>query len=166
MQWNIGANIREETETRLGVNKDVQYKLPQELEAKHNPDGKRNVFLSPEIRYRVDTPWVTSEPELIQAKAKAYEQQLTGRLRLVNYDDGHKLGEAYEWDTSKLTRISTRASKPSDSPAELGTAETERNSALATVAAAPFDYLIDPALTIVSSPLFGLFYIVAYTLSV
>ncbi len=172
VQWNIGANIREGTETQIGADCRIRHKLPPELAAKHKPSGLSRVYLAPEIRYRVDTPIVTTNPHVILSRSKAYEHQPTGRLRLVtvHIDEnqqykGIKIGEAVAASGSGLSLIPRDEGKPSSYPSDLGSAKVEHGTwyPLAAIAAAPFDCAIAPLLSAICTPFFCLVYVLSFS---
>ncbi len=152
LQWNIGENIRESAERRIGIDPTALY---------HCGKGKDGVTVAREMSYKADTPLVNTIP--LPAPAAAYDAKPTGYYREAELHyrklDGMRatVGERYEVGGRKLER---RASGPlCDDLSEfdtrsMGSVERVRGPwyPAAVVAAAPFDYVVDPALSVVTTP--------------
>ncbi len=172
VQWQIGKSIRECAETRVGICPTEVYRigearaerLPETTEPGTCWDGR--VCVAREARYEADSPIVKFHPALTLGGSgePAQQVELTPHYRRVSfrYDKigglcAERIGERYDTTGQKMERDAD-SSNMWDWHRELncrtmGCAEVERSKyyPLAVVAAAPFDYLIDPALSAVSS---------------
>ncbi len=165
-QWNIGKKIRESAETHIGINDRMQYNYHEES----LPEGYRLHYIAPELRYRLRTPLVDYRAfDEVGERYYAYASRVveddivpTGRLRHVTDTkmpgeaSRTEIGDVCETPVEKLTRrpgLESR-STPIASRTHLGSAGRERSTwyPAAVVAAAPFDYLIDPVLSVASTP--------------
>ncbi len=132
----IGHNIRNSAQVYLDADRAERYRCGEEV-------------LVPEYSFRYHEPLITSEyyADLYTTS----EVQRTGAYRVLGAGD--KLGERRAGDTPGIVRENPMVLPPPYRP--LGrTAETQGGSwyPAAVVAAAPFDYLIDPALSLILTP--------------
>ncbi len=154
VQWNIGENIREGAETRVGA--DVTQRL-------FCPETQQ--LLAPEVTYRADTPLIAfgggDDPA-------AHDVTPTGHWRVVDLPPAKPRGYFLPF-SARTTVLERCASAPqagvddrgrelnysptADNARWLGTAERRREEgyALRTVFAAPFDYCVDPLLSALST---------------
>ncbi len=176
VRWDIGQNIRECAETRVGVNPYERYACPADapelasvaLSDPQRPGRCRHVFLAPEVTYRMDSPFINSVP--LSGPAEVSEVVPTGELRVValylRKPDGCQIrvGERYKGERAALTpyvepeksdRLPTLTEGGQNSH-RLGCVEVRQDEGYFwyAAAAAPFDYLIDPALSLLSTPVF------------
>ncbi len=164
VRWNIGENIRERAEIRVGADVTQRFvcKTTQQL-------------LASEVTYRTSTPLIAL---LDDTDPAAREVTPTGYLREVEPLPPGKRRSYFLPRNARTTVLERWQGAPppegdreeacdlgytpkADSTRWFGCAEVQREEgyALAATLAAPFDYLIDPALTAVSSavaaPVFG-----------
>ncbi len=152
LQWNIGENIRECAERRVGIDPRVIYRCGK---------GQERVSVAQEVSYKADTPLVNTIP--LPASAKAYDVTPTGHYRKAKLHhpklEGTKatVGERYEVGGQELTVKSSYLDARSPlglNTRSMGSVERVRGAwyPAAVVAAAPFDYVVDPALSVVTTP--------------
>ncbi len=177
VQWNIGKAIRECAETRVGVcPSDAWYvgeaspnasplrpRTPEQI-AQIGLCYDDLIHVAREAEYEADTPLLTVDWILSfsgPTPARAQNVTLTGAYRRVDFRYGKfsglttTVGERHEIEGKKKERDDSMADWRSELNARtMGCAEVKRGRwyPLAVVAAAPFDYLIDPALTVLSTP--------------
>ncbi len=157
VQWNIGECIRNSQEVHTGVYLHVPE--AEQYRVYDVPSSKEHCryALAPEVTFRIERP--TIETGDFGKHPRVVEVQFTGQRRLVRVDESWEGREKRGWDAmglpcypatliDKLPEGATRM-KPQD------TAYASFRSTKASwgrrLAAAPFDYLIDPALTLTSS---------------
>ncbi len=176
VQWNIGEAIRESAETRVGVfpaeaclvGEKRPWQLPSGANAAPRDIGSRfdgRVAIAREARYEADTPLVVIDGLFGSPPPRAQNIELTEHYRRVNFSYGKfsglsttvgerfdPAGQKVEPDTSMEEWRRTLNAKT------MGCAEKERSAwyPLAVTAAAPFDYVIDPVLTVASAPVAAL----------
>ncbi len=170
VQWNIGKGIRECAETRVGVMPWEVY-LVGEARAKEFPPDKPEtgarwdgrVRIAREVRYEADTPLVRLHPgyTLWPRWAAAQHIELTPCFRRADFPCNKltgisaTVGDRYDPAGQKMERDQSHDDWiGSLNVRTLGCAEVERSAwyPLAAIAAAPFDYIIDPALSVASAP--------------
>ncbi len=172
VQWDIGQNIRECAELRVGVNPNVRYTCPPEAAASvaprdpQRPGLYRTVFLAPEVTFRTHSPLINGAP--LSEPARVSDITPTGHLRVVamfyRKPDGWRtvVGERCDLPPEELTPfVAAEGDRKKRPPLyseldshRLGCAGAQRSKwyPAAAVAAAPFDYVIDPLLSVVSTP--------------
>ncbi len=155
VQWDIGGCIREGSEVYVGADTHgpcVRY------EKKGDKDAP-TFYLAPELLYRTKhhvVKWKL-DPVTEHEKAKgAYELRPTGRQVLVRSRNGSVLGLAEAVPQGyKAVRLPGcdcgRTESSTDYLGILDSPQATRGSFLAQLAAAPFDFIIDPALSAVST---------------
>ncbi len=180
VRWHLGAAIRDAVDVRVGV--DVEHPVGgkvymRELPAKPNGLLEREYYAhAPEVSYHQSTPWVEfddapGEPPLARPAVRV---RPTGRVVLARFKHErerwrgleHKLlhvqkpsRATYCEEVSApppgatLTLREPREDAPAPTVASLGTRE-HRRSLTAAIVAAPFDYVVDPVLSSVSTVLF------------
>ncbi len=155
VRWNIGQNIREATERHVGVNPGEAYEID-------SPEGCFTI--ARELSYEEDTPLVAvmlEQPTAQDIRMTKHFRRVTIRLHKLT-GHGSEVGARYEITALPRRRARISEGHVSLNPNSMGSAEVQRSAAhpWAVAAAAPFDYLIDPALTAVSSaasaPVFAL----------
>ncbi len=172
VQWNIGGNIREAAETHVGINPmDVWY-VGEKVEAQDGVErwmqgaaaGRTEV--AREARYEADTPLVHYNGPLYRARPTAQHIHMTEHFREVGFRYGKFsgmeacVGKRVPTEGQKMERVNLGGMESWHYELDarsMGCAEVERSVwyPLAVVAAAPFDYLVDPALSILSTPVAG-----------
>ncbi len=155
VRWNIGANIREATERHIGINPGEAYDIAC-------PEG--TITVARELSYEEDTPLIAVALEFPTAQnihmGEHYRRVTIRRNKL--FGPRSDVGERYELAELPQTRNRLSQGNVSLNPRSMGSAEVERSAThpWAVAAAVPFDYLIDPALSAVSSaavtPFFGI----------
>ncbi len=163
VQWNIGERIREQAEVRVGA--DVTQRFVCETTRQ---------LLAPEVTYRAATPLITL---LDDKDPAAQELTPTGYLREVSLPPLKGVGYKLPRHARTTVRERWQGAPPPESergeyvePGYTPTADSvrwlgcagvrqEEGYTLAATLAAPFDYVIDPVLSAVSSavamPVFG-----------
>ncbi len=155
VQWDIGGCIREGSEAHVGANTHgpcVRYE-------KKGDKNAPTYYLAPEVLYRTKhhiVKW-TLAPRTEHEKAKAaYELRPTGHQLLVLGKNGDVLGLAETLPAGyKAVRLPGcncgKTKSATDRLGMLDRPQATRGSLAAQLAAAPFDFVIDPALTAVST---------------
>ncbi len=177
VQWNIGKSIRESAETCVGVcPSDAWYvgeaspnacpfrpRTPEQI-ASIGLCYDNRIHVAREAEYEADSPLVTVDWILDfsgSMPARAQNVVLTGAYRRacfpVNKFGGMSttVGERYDTGGQKMERDDSMAgARRTLNARTMGCAEVKRGKwyPLAVVVAAPFDYLVDPVLTVVSTP--------------
>ncbi len=161
VRWNIGRNIREGTETCLGVDVSACYHArPGEVEGIRWPRGGPKSFhdLCPEVLYEADYPLVSvSYPSYHSARRvvrTGYYRPVTRNIVILDLGNAARIGERVQVDAAMLER---QADSQEKQPVRPVSPQQKTYSAWhipAAIAAAPFDYLIDPALSVATTPLF------------
>ncbi len=153
-RWHIGKNIRESCETRLGIDPSALYRV-----------GNSELRLAREARYEADTRLVTIGPFPPAPAARHVEH--TGHYREARVLDNNKIlgpkaevGERHAPGKARLVRENPLAYNRSITlnTRSMGCVAVEKQPGhtAAVIAAAPFDYLLDPALSLVSTPILWL----------
>ncbi len=164
VQWNMGERIRESAETRVGADVTQRFVCAETQQT-----------LAPEVTYRADTPLVSFGRDV---EPVAHDVTPTGQLRVVELPAPkgarHMMLPRHVRTTVRERWAGTpqpgRAATPhrisyritADNARWLGTAERQRGDyyRLRAILAAPFDYCIDTALTVLSTtvalPLVGI----------
>ncbi len=168
VQWHIGEAIRESAETRVGVLPAeacyVGEKKPMRLPDAELPvgalwDGRTEI--AREARYEADTPLVTVDGLAGTTPARAQNIELTEHYRRVNFSYGKfsglttTAGERFDPAGQKMEPVTSMEDWRWQFNAKtMGCAEVEHAwwYPAAWVLAAPFDYVIDPVLTVASAP--------------
>ncbi len=171
VKWDMGGCIREAAETRVGVNTNERYACPPEAAAAAAPADPRRaglyrtVFLAPEVTYHCHSPMVNTVP--LPAPSAVSGITPTGNLRVVvmfyRKPDGWqtRVRDRWEGNRAELEPLAENPEPRKRPPLyeewdshRLGCAEVRRGRwyPLLAAAALPFDYLIDPALSVVSTP--------------
>ncbi len=152
-RWHFGENIRESCETHVGIDPSMLY---------HIGKGQQRITLAREARYEADTPLLTFAP--FPDPAGAQDIRFTGKYRqatLVHHKIGGteaKVGERIDPGNRRMEQEDTgsryggiRLTKRSMGSAEV---ETGSGHTAAVIAAAPFDYVIDPLLSLATTPVY------------
>ncbi len=163
VQWNIGENIREGAQICVGADLRECYDVPDELNVDYNTwphgGGKSLRILAPEVCFRPDYPLVSTNWKNLP---RAKEVQPTGAYRKVTRSmvvifRGEKAevgGRCEVPNPAALRRIGSRGIWAEVRPAEPQERKCGKWYPLAAIAAVPFDYVIDPALSVVTTPFF------------
>ncbi len=169
VQWNIGENIREAAETHVGIfpmdawlmgeeSKELKPLIlfMEQAQVGDRRDGR--VCIAREARYEADTPLVGGffPPDAVAQNITLTEHyrrvdfrlnKLCGLTSIVGdrYDPAGQKREPHEGKVHRYGHLDARS---------MGSAEVERSAwyPLAVAIAAPFDYIIDPALSVASAP--------------
>ncbi len=174
VQWQMGKSIRECAETRVGINPmDVWYvgeKRPTKVQSFY-ADGRPTeetaragrVEVAREVRYEADSALVQFNG-LFPTYPSAQHIEMTKHFREVSFRyskiggmEPH-IGQRVLTEGQKMERADLGGMEGWHyelNAHSLGSAEVERSKwyPLAVVAAAPFDYLIDPALSVACTPI-------------
>ncbi len=149
VRWNIGQNIRESTERHVGINPGEAYLVGE---------GEERLTIARELSYELDTPLIA----LLDENTDAQDIRMGEHFRKVKFKrhKGYRIpvrattvGERYEPNGQPMEPHRISMGRTYLSPTYMGSVEVQCNDShrLAVIAAAPFDYAIDPALTAVSS---------------
>ena len=160
--WNIGERIR--SSTALYVGADTRHPVGGELYAlpEDRAIGNRYAYV-PEVTYRTKPAWV-DKPVYFGAPRESCDITPTGRTILVRYGHHRGAGETVERVEKLPEGCIICPPEPGKEPYrrangtlrpqtdhELGDfedARRTRGSTGAKIAAAPFDYVVDPVMTV------------------
>ncbi len=147
--WNVGQCIRDPQEIHTGVYlhspEAMQYRVY------HAPETtKRRYALAPEVTFRVKRPvlrteWFGYTPENI------VDVTPTGARQLVQVEGGWEYAHAPYKPCTLLEKLPEGATAMEPQDTLYASLCHTRASWARRLAAAPFDYLMDPALTVVST---------------
>ncbi len=153
VQWNIGARIRESSAVHVGAdvtNSVVRYYRP-------GHEYGADYLLAPEVTYKALPPIAGFRSDSHWAK----NVQPTGRLVLVDtglYNKGDRRTTRVESLPLGLRAVRSRAGQGTPGPLEFPLRTGDFESPLARpastasrIAAAPFDYVVDPVLSTVNT---------------
>ncbi len=153
VQWNIGERIRESSALHVGA--DVTNPVVRYYKPGHQYGA--DYLLAPEVTYKALPPIVGFRSDWYWAK----DVQPTGRLVLVDtglYNKTDRRTTRVERLPEGLRAVPSRAQRETPGPMEFPIRTGDFDSPLARpastgacIAAAPFDYLIDPALSAVNT---------------
>ncbi len=174
VQWEIGRSIRECAETRVGIDPQKCLVLRETKAAESVPGLPTpmiQVLVAPEVTYSADSPLINGT---IRQSAAAEGIAPTGGYRYVEmtfrkFGGWHaRVGERCDVAGPGKLRAWKPAADVAPNEFSCGTAEKRRSRwyPLAAVAAAPFDFALDPALSVVSTSLCwvggGAYYLASY----
>ncbi len=146
VQWNIGQNIRESTERHVGINPGEAYRIG---------DGGGRPTIAQELTYELDTPLISLLGEKTTAQdIRMGEHFREVKMRLRKMEGLQStVGARYEPKEQPMERMRGSQGRERLTPRSMGSAEVQYSDShqLAVIAAAPFDYLIDPVLSAASS---------------
>ncbi len=161
VNWNIGERIRSGGEVRVGVN------VREPVDGKEYHANRSDVRIAPEVSYTRYVPWVEAKivdpREIIifadLERTKVRDVKPTGRIVIT--ETTWKAGPAFHKELPNLpTDCYTTQVEPNPqniTSDTLGTiAYKSKPSFWRCLSAAPFDYLIDPALSISSTAVIGI----------
>ncbi len=138
----IGQNIRNSAQVQLDADVSELYRCGADI-------------LAPERSCRLSVPWLYPDDyadleSYSEVKRTGACRVLTGKLDGLEYD----IGERRPADTPGLERLTGGSPRLSWQPPLGASRHVERSTCypLAAVAAAPFDYLPDPAFTLILTP--------------
>ncbi len=170
VRWDLGGTIRERAELRVGVNPNERYACPPEFAASValRAGVYRTVFLAPEVTYRTHSPLINGVPLSSPARVSALTP--TGHMRVVvmfyRKPDGWRtwVGERCDLPPGELKPLVAAVGERKkvaphyeefDSH-RLGFAGVQRDRWYPVLAGAalPLDYVVDPLLSVVSTPVF------------
>ncbi len=154
-QWNIGERIRSGSTTYVGaISHD-----PGPVYVKKGDKKAPFYHLAPEVTYRMKPALVEwhggQQADPYEARG-TFDIQKTGRQVLVRLEDGYPVEVVESPPAGYVARYGSACDcgRTEFSDRELGNFPSERATQAslgARMAAAPFDYLIDPALSAVST---------------
>ncbi len=132
----IGDRIRNSAQLCIDADTNERYRCGEEV-------------LVPEYSYRYSEPLITSEyyADLYSVS----ELKRTGSYRVLGAD-GHSLGERRPGDSPGIVKETPMSLSHYQPMGRTRETQPEPGYTLAAIAAAPFDYAIDPALSIILTP--------------
>ncbi len=147
-QWNIGECIRASTAVHVGA--DISN--PDEVETYGYDYFAPRYFIAPEVTYRYC-------PDLVDFRVpndpwyKAHDIKRTGHKVLVKDSCGWQTADKIPVDSKRIT-YQYDSDVKRDTNRELGDLDSPRSSRgsiPAQIVAAPFDFIIDPVLSVTTS---------------
>ncbi len=149
VQWNVGGRIRAGSATHAGA--DI-HGPTIEYEKKGNKDAP-TYCRAPEVLYRTKPAIIKWRDPFFPDNEDAYDIRPTGRKLLFCRKD-RRLVSAVPQGYEATYQPGCKCGRTNFNSSELGSFEspqTSRGSISAQLAAAPFDFFIDPALSVITT---------------